>query len=472
VPEVTDVPRQDETAPAAGQVEPAGLIGRLRQRVQTALPKGSLRARFAHGAFWSIAGAAGSQALTMAAQVIAARFLGLDGYGALGLITSTVAMCGTIAGLGLGMATTKFVAEFRRTAPERAGRIVGLSSLVAVISASFVAGIVVCLAPLIAEVAMSAPDLAAQVRIAALVIFFNAINGAQLGVLSGLERFAAVARVSILGALALLPSMAAGVAALGLAGAVLGQAVASAVACVGGAAIVRHECRSARIPIRYRQTSAEWRILWRFALPMVATGLLFSPVEWVLNALLAKQPDGYASLGVLNVARQWYAIIVYLPSVLQRSSLPIMANLWGEKRVRQYRRFLLTTSALLAACSLAGAVPLVFGSRWAMALYGPEFAAGAMVLVVMALRTLVAGPNMIVGNAIWSTGDARSGFYLAVFRAAALVALFLAFLDLGALGFVLAYALSDAALFGVQVLFMYIKVRRMVAVSVFAGEEE
>src|SRR5208282_6029974 len=91
-------------------------------------PAGSLRARFALGVFWSLAGAVVSRGFLLAASVVCARFLGREGFGALGMIQSTAGMFGIFAGLGLGLTATKYVSEFRRQDPVRAGRILALSA--------------------------------------------------------------------------------------------------------------------------------------------------------------------------------------------------------------------------------------------------------------------------------------------------------------------------------------------------------
>ena len=105
----------------------------LRARIVAALPKDSLRARFAKGAFWSLVGVAIGQGLALAAFIVAARRLGKVGFGELGMIRSTVGMFGVFAGFGLGFTATKHVAELRTSDPNRTGRIIGLSAVAAVI---------------------------------------------------------------------------------------------------------------------------------------------------------------------------------------------------------------------------------------------------------------------------------------------------------------------------------------------------
>ena len=139
--------------------------------------------RLARGAFWSLAGALISRGLGLAAWIIVARVLGKEGFGELGIIQSTVGMFGVLAGFGLGMTATKHVAEFRATDPARAGRIIGMSAVVAFVSAGIMTGLLFALAPWLADRALAAPHLAGLLRLGSLLLLFNALNGAQTGAL-------------------------------------------------------------------------------------------------------------------------------------------------------------------------------------------------------------------------------------------------------------------------------------------------
>ena len=86
-----------------------------------------------------MAGAVISRGLMLAATVLVARMLGKTVYGELGMIQSTVGMFGVFAGFGLGLTATKHVAEFRQSDPDRAGRIINLSCLVAVFTGGLMA---------------------------------------------------------------------------------------------------------------------------------------------------------------------------------------------------------------------------------------------------------------------------------------------------------------------------------------------
>lgn len=69
--------------------------------------------RLATGTFWSLAGAVISRGLGIVASIMVARTLGRVGFGELGIIHSTLALFQLFAGFGLGVTTTKCVAEHR-----------------------------------------------------------------------------------------------------------------------------------------------------------------------------------------------------------------------------------------------------------------------------------------------------------------------------------------------------------------------
>ena len=105
----------------------------------TAAESGSVSRRLALGAFWALVGAIVSRGLTLASSVAAGRILGTTGFGELGMIQSTQGLFGILAGAGMGLATTKFVAEYRTNDHPKAGRCIGFALFVAVVSAALLA---------------------------------------------------------------------------------------------------------------------------------------------------------------------------------------------------------------------------------------------------------------------------------------------------------------------------------------------
>lgn len=406
------------------------------------LPAGSVRARLASGTFWALFGAVVSQALALLAAVIVARLLGRQGFGELGILISTVGTFGILAGLGLGTTATKYVAELRTSDPTRAGRIMGLSVWAAVVAGALASLALFLLAPALAEGVINAPHLVNELRLSAGVLFFSALNGAQLGVLSGFESFKALAYLNVMrGALQFLLTLL-GVWLFGLMGAVGALVAGNALACALYAVVVRREARRSAVKFAYRGTRSEWGILRTFALPAFMSTAMYTPVVWVGNAALANQPNGFAELGLFNAANQWRLAMMFLPTVLGQVAVPVLSNLHGEARGGSYRKVLLGNLLVTFVVSLVVALVLVLASPLIMSAYGRDFSQGTPVLVLMLLSTVLSSTAGVIGFGIMSQGRMWHGFWLNLLWAAAFLLFVYLFLGSGAYGLALAYLLS------------------------------
>jgi O-antigen/teichoic acid export membrane protein len=360
----------------------------------------SLRARFARGAVWSLIGTVISQALGLATSVVTARFLGKTGFGELGMINSTVGMFGIFAGLGLGLTTTKFVAELRATDSDRAGRIIGLSSTVAVISGGLITLGLILFAPLLAASILHAPHLVTELRIGSLLLLLNALNGVQTGTLSGFEAFKSIAKANFVQGLLTFPVEIGGVIIWGLPGAVWGMVVAAGSGWLVNRTYVLRECRAVGVRVRYAGVWSERRILWSFCLPAVLANTAAGPVMWFTNTMLVSQPHGYAEMGVLNAANQWRTAILFLPGLIGQVVLPLLSSLQGTQNRHATRRILLGAIALNAVFVSPALLVIFFLKNRIMALYGPGFASRGPVLMILAIVAALVAIQAPVGNII------------------------------------------------------------------------
>src|SRR3954447_24163160 len=142
----------------------------VQQRLSLALPAGSLRARLAGGAFWSVMGAVATQGSSTLAAIMTARFLGDVGFGELGMVRNTLTMFAAFAGLGLGLTANKYLAETRTTDPARAGRILGLSYVMACGSGLLMALLAFAFAEPLAARTMANEGLARYLRLSAPIL--------------------------------------------------------------------------------------------------------------------------------------------------------------------------------------------------------------------------------------------------------------------------------------------------------------
>ncbi len=398
--------------------------------------------RLARGAFWSLSGAISARGLGLLASILVARFLGKVGFGELGIIQSTLGMFGTFAGFGLGMTATKFIAQYRTTDPSKAGRIRAISSAFAWVSSGITSVILFFMAPWLAEHTLAAPQLSGLLQIGSLYLLITAINGAQIGALSGFEAFKTVAKISLWSGLANFPLMVGGVYLAGLSGAVWGMTIAAGINWFLNHIAIRKECAEAGVPYTFTGCWIERPVLWKFALPALVSGLFIAPTEWALNAMLVNQPDGYGQMGLFNAAKQWHLIILYLPSMLATTTLPILSNLLGENKKRQYNKMVIANSVLLSGIALVIAVPVSIFARTIMSVYGKGFSEGWLVLVVVAVYSVFWAANIIIGQALWSTGASVTAMILGAVRALVLLFTFAFLVPSTAYGMALANTIA------------------------------
>src|SRR5215216_2707980 len=212
---------------ATGRIPPPGpAVHTAVTSISEAQP--TLGTRFVRGAWWSLLGMGAAQGLAVLASIVTARLLGKVTFGEFGMVTGTVGAFGMLAGLGLGLTATKFVAERRVTDPVRAGHILGLVVQVALISGGAVALLLFAIAPWLAAQTLNAPQLSDELRVGCLLLFLNTLDGVQTGSLAGLEAFKAATRVSIIRGLLTFPLAIAGVWFFGLMGAVVATVVVGA----------------------------------------------------------------------------------------------------------------------------------------------------------------------------------------------------------------------------------------------------
>jgi O-antigen/teichoic acid export membrane protein len=410
------------------------------------LPGSSLGARFTVGIIWSLAGAIVSRGFLLAASVVCARFLGKEGFGALGMIQSTAGMFGVFAGLGLGLTATKYVAEFRRRDPKKAGRILALSA-----SASFVFGCVITvllilLSPCLAKNVLAAPQLAAPLAIGSGLVFFGAMNGAQTGALAGFEAFKTIARVNALSGLISFPLIVLGVWRGGLNGAIWGSVAALAINWALNNRALRGECASANLSYEFASCHRELGVLHRFSLPAFLASIVVGPAIWVCNALLVRQPEGYAELGIYAAADKWRLLILFVPTSVFAMVLPVLSNLYGEGDGAAFRRIFRVNLRLNASLALLAALSIAAFAAPIMAIYGSPFHGGQAVLIALAFSALPEALNAILGQPLIAAHLMWSRFTFDVLLVAVLVALAWVLIPKwGALGLAVSYGLAYTA---------------------------
>lgn len=367
----------------------------------------SLQMRFISGAFWSLTGAIVSRGLTLLASVIVARLLHPAGFGKLGIIQSTVGLVGVFAGAGLGLTATKYVAEHRSTDTLKTGVYAALSLRIAVISGLVASAVLVATSGWIAGALLDQPGLGQELRISAVLVLFAAINGVQLGIVTGLEDFRTMALMNTIRGAVLFLTLSVGCYLYGLNGAVAGLAAAEALAAAVNQYALRRSCGKRAIPLRHRHMPrGELVALAHFAVPTLLASLVIAPASWVSNLIMFQQPAGARALGVFNAADRWRQLLLFLPGSLATIILPMLSNLRGARDSANFRRVLrLNLLANLVVVAILATV-IIAAAPLAMSVFGADYRSGSTALIILSLCAIAMVLNHLLQSALISMGYA------------------------------------------------------------------
>ena len=153
--------------------------------------------RLAHGVSWSVTGQLSLRGLSFLTTIVIARLLGTTGFGELGMVQSSVAMFGVMAGFGLGSTTAKYVAQWRRSDPDRACRVINTTVLTALVSAGVVAATAFIASDWLATNVLRQDRLAVPLRAGSFLFFVSTLDGVAVATLRGFESFRRLAWINL-----------------------------------------------------------------------------------------------------------------------------------------------------------------------------------------------------------------------------------------------------------------------------------
>ncbi|HWN03961.1 MAG TPA: oligosaccharide flippase family protein [Candidatus Dormibacteraeota bacterium] len=425
----------------------------------SAVPGDSTARHFAIGAFWALVGAVVSRGLTLASSVVAGRLLGPTGFGEIGMIQSTQGLFGIVAGAGLGLAATKFVAEFRSTDPTKSGRCATLATTIALVSGTVMALVLLALSGVMASSVLRAPHLTVELRVATGLVLFGTINGVQTGALVGFGDFRTLAVLSSIRGVCLCGFLIAGIAVGGVLGGVVGLVLTEAIAVLANHVALR---RILPAPVAGRDRRAAWSelmLMSRFSGLSLLGSIGTMSAMWFANLVLVAQPGGYAALGVFNAAERWRQLLLFLPASFSPVILTTLSNLHGRKDPDAYRRLFGLNLAVSIAVVVVPSIGIMLCAGPAMGLFGDEYRGGWMTLVILSASAVVVVLNNLLGQILVSRGAVMGRFVLDVLLAAVLALaswqLIPIYREQGmALGSLIAFAVTAAALAATAIHFM------------------
>lgn len=301
-------------------------IGIVRNRISGSILRLSPKAQEIFiGSFWSISGAIISKGLLFISWVLVARILGTKGYGQFGIIRSTISMFTTFAGFSLGITASKFLSELKTSNIVRSGRILGLTISFGIISGAVIGIVFFCLSPWLATKTLNEPFLTTGLQIGSLILFFSAINGAQIGALQGFQAFKKIAKINAYQAFASFPFFILGALYGGVNGSLWAFALSTVFICLLSHFSIKDESRKNGITIDYIDGWKEKSLLLTYSFPSLLSGLIVSLMKWVTDSILVKKA-GFEQMGIIAATLTFQNLIIMGANMLDAPFLTVMSK--------------------------------------------------------------------------------------------------------------------------------------------------
>jgi O-antigen/teichoic acid export membrane protein len=346
-----------------------------------------VHSRVAQSVAWSVIGSAFAQGGSFLSSLVSARILGNEAFGQYALIQSTVTTLTCLASMGLGLAATKYISEFRASQPERVGKVLGLSSILVILTGLCFSLSLAVAAPALA-IRADRTDITTGFRLSAISIFFLTLTGYQMGALAGFEAFRSIGQIGIICGLASPLLSWWGAVRFAMRGAIVSQCAGALLLWSFYQIAVRKECRKAGITVRYRGVWEERSVLTRVSLPAAICGMVANLAIWGSNAILVKA-RGYGEFALFTVAFNLRSVVMFLPALIFRVATPRLNHLLAMGDLFRYGRAFWATVGVNGGMAFFIASVTLLGAQRFLRLFGKEFHGSSWLLALILISSAI-----------------------------------------------------------------------------------
>ena len=340
--------------------------------------------RFFRDSSWAVIGSGVSKAAAMVVGIIIARLLGVEAFGEYGMVKSTLFYIAVFSTFGLGSTSTRYMARCPQDDYQSIVNIIRNSIFITLITS----GVMTVLLFIFAGMITSEPHLIQILRYTALIVVFNAINTTQIGLLSGLKLFKAIAINNALSGIATFILGPLLTYTMGLNGAVLSLFVATMLQCILNYLALHKHLKSISYKACEQPKSSDEATmgsLFRFSLPIALQECVYASASWI-RVMMVTSLAGYSQLGLYTATNQCHLIIIFIPGVLRSVILSHLSSSVGDaKRHNQTLTTMLKTNLI---CTLIPAAGVALLSPVIESIYGESFVGLVPVLIVTAIVSI------------------------------------------------------------------------------------
>lgn len=346
---------------------------------------------FLKDSFWAVLGNGTGNFLLLMAGIVIARLLGKDIYGEYGMVKTTMFHIAAFSTFGLSYTSTKFISEYTTRDNSYLKSITSASISITLIASFTLSVLMFCYADLLASF-IHAPQLKMAFRYLSVITILRALSTVGSGLLAGFKSFKSLGVNNIISGLTMLLMAIPATYFYGLQGSLLSLCLSQFILAFLNISKVYHIVEA----LENQTKDSFYRRLFTFSIPVELQELSYAICNWGASLLITR----YASLGELGVytaCSQWYAIVLFLPSLLQNVVLSYLSGAVGDKKTNNdmFKNML----KINFICAVIPFVVVTSLSSLITSFYGDTFNGMRSTLIILILATIPATlSNVYVAN--------------------------------------------------------------------------
>lgn len=347
----------------------------------------AIRSDFGAKAGWYTLVLIAERAIGVGQTIMLSRLLGIDDYGAYGVMFATLGLTNTLIGFQSGLAATVFVSRYLHSDPARVAGVIRSLTRYALVTGG---AAVLCLAPFYEQLSVwlyHRQGYETATLLGILLIAGSIWSGIQDGFAQGFESFKFLAYVRLAVGIATLPLIYIASVRFGLPGAlatILLASVAKLVVLVVHIRILRRKLGvppvGPALPLR--------TLIMEFALPTVGLGVFSGAAQWWGILLLSRGHEGLAAVAIVNTGIQWRSPALLITSSLGAVAIPRFSRYHGDGKPGASAKLRRKVGLLSGALAAVSSLPLILVAPWIMLAYGPGFQTGLIPFGLILLSTV------------------------------------------------------------------------------------
>lgn len=387
-------------------------------------------------------GAIISKGLLMLFNIIVARILSEQEYGAYSLINNTVQTFIVFAGAGIGVTLTRYAALYRRKNKKIAGTIIGTLLLTNTIISFIISIIVFIFSDKIAVLLNSDINITNLLRITSATIFFTSVVSILQGLLQGFEEYKRNAIIQIASNVFNLLIGTIVAKLFGIIGAVTALLILQIIMFVIMQFNLHIILKNNKIKLKYKIIEEVKEAIIKITIPSFLASIFVIPLMWFTNFFFSSK-IGLEEFAAFSVCVQWFNIINYIPQQFGQLK-PIYTQLYDDNNFKELKKYLNKIIILTVSFSVLCTLLFILARTVILSSYGEFYTNFRLPFSIMMFTTILFAIQSQYGSVFQAIGKSWICFALNCIWAISYIILFFTLYNKGIIGYAYTYFVSYA----------------------------